>query len=728
MKPKRDPRDLVIPIGILGLALVPRLLFLQADPSHDLSWSLAPFTDGPAAMTPARMGVQTARGAVFPQAPFDSNPTTTILLRGLMALLGTGLWQGRLLFALAGSASCLLLYLLVARIEGRWAGASAGLLLALNYISIQYSRLALEETLIVLLGLVALSFVRGEGSGEHCGQSDGPPDRPKTTGLWRPIATGMLLAAGAIMVKLHGWLFVPVAGLYAAQCFGSRVGNWWRKPFLRWMVAAASGFFLLWIAASVLHLTPVYAGLSQYFSLPSPGPGGAGPAASTLWRFPNDIVGRFLTLGLGTGLFARMPLVSLLGWLLLLGSLSRSPGRSEDAPRATPFHFWLLLGALSLGFLRYRPLRYETLIISPLCALAGTALVRMASGAFSGRGFSINARTCLIWFAGLLPVAHLLVVQALRHLAQAGWNPLELTHTDFFPQWPHWRPGLVLPAMVLAAAMAALSLQLQARDSVSWLRTELGKCRTVAGLVLVACCLLQVVPLISYFASLKFNTLAASRDAGLILDRDAVVTGRFADAVTIETALCSFTLSERVTSLAEVLSRFPDTTHLLVTADETHTSRCFDSPAVGHLVREGLLLPVRSYLMGPSIRVPGMMRCQVLLRLPDRRAQCPPTDFEEGVARLRAGDLEPAREAFGRFLQTHPGHVATLLKLAALEAARAEAGGGSGAPLRNAQDLVSRPGARYNEWDLAACRAAAAGSPSLLKNTVPRPRRSRPIK
>jgi 4-amino-4-deoxy-L-arabinose transferase-like glycosyltransferase len=350
-------KPFLLATAIFLLSLVPRTLFLQADPPRDLSWSLAPFTDDPAAMTPARLAVQERQGLAAGSAHPDSNPFVSLLLKAVMSVLGTGLWQGRILFAMAGSGCCVLLFVLVRKRLPNQAAVLAGLLLAGNFVFIQYNRLALEETLVIFFGMSALALVEA--------------DRP---GIWRALAAGGCLAAGAVLVKLHGWLFVPVAGL--AVCLSVSRSHGERKPrdLAAWLGAGAAGFTVVWLAGTAFGLKPVYAELGQYLRSPAVQPA-AGPILAALGFF-DEMLGRTLTIGLGTRLTMRMPMEVLLALVLTLSVASRHPKRWLQMDGSTTILLlWLLFGVLSLGLLRYRPLRYELLLVPPLCGLAALATI-----------------------------------------------------------------------------------------------------------------------------------------------------------------------------------------------------------------------------------------------------------------------------------------------------------------------------------------------------------------
>jgi len=671
-------------VAIFGLALVLRVLFLQADPPADLSWSLAPFTDGPAAMTPARLAVQARAGLVDDGAHFTSNPFVSLLLQVVMSVLGTGLWQGRVLFVLAGCGCCCLLFLLMRRGGNEFGAVLAGLLLAANFVFIQYNRLALEETLVIFFGLTALVLLCRERAA-----------------IWSTAAAGVSLGIGATLVKLHGWAFVPVAVL--AVLSGPRRTKTASDRRLKVeMVAASAAFVAVWLVGTLASFGPVYADLGQYFHPPADQ--GASGSTPSLLRYTDDLVGRYRTVGLGTRLFARMPVVCLLALLTVVPVARQRPVEWTRLDRTTAAMIaWFLTGLLSLGMLRYRPLRYELLLVPPLCGLAAIAISRALHHARTRNARTTGAETnptgligALLTVALLVPVLNVALTEGLYYLGEPVWSKLDLTVRDLRPIWPVWHAVIAVPAAVIALGSAFL-----------WSRGEFLVSRAlrpssrglaVAGVILAACAVPQSVLLVRNWRAMPYDTLTASRDLAAVLDRRAVVAGQLADALTIETSIRPQAGNLERLSLRKARQVCPTATHFLVRALETPEGKRYLPDDIAGAVRSGGLSVLRSYAMGPSGSNDARERVtQVLLR--SNRTTDAATAFEKAMAALADQDLASARLHFEGFAANHSDHALTLLCLALLEEEEKGAAATGTAWFRQARSVVEGKRVRLNGWD-----------------------------
>ena len=675
-------------------------MFLRADPPADLSWSLAPFTDGPAAMTPARLAVQARAGLADRGAPFTANPFVALLLQAAMSVLGTGLWQGRVLFVLAGCGCCGLMFLLMRRDGDELGAVLAGLLLAANFVFIQYNRLALEEALVIFFGLSSLVLL--------CRERTAP---------WSAIAAGASLGIGAHFVKLHGWMFVPVAAF--AVVSGPRRAKTARERGLAVsLVATVAAFALVWLIGTLSPLRPVYADLGQYFHLP-PGQGASGPLPD-VFRYCDDLVGRYLTMGLGTRLFARMPVVCVLALLLLISVARQRPGQWARLGRATSvMTVWLLTGLLSLGLLRYRPLRYELLLVPPLCGLAAVAISRAVRRLGAREAKTARAEATQVGLVGvflttalLVPALNLLITEGLYWLGEPVWSKLDLTVWDLRPIWPAWQAAIAVPATVLALGCAFLWPRGERLISRALGRSSHGL--AIAGVLLAACAVTQTVLLVRYWRTIRYDTFTASRDLAAILDRRAVVAGQLADALTIETAIRPNACNPERLSLREARQVCPTATHFLVRAVETPEGRRYLPDDIANAVRASDLSVLRSYAMGPSGPDGARERItQVLLRNERLADATRATSFEKAVTALADEDFRAARLHFEDFAASHPSHLFALLCLALLEEEAKGAAATGTVWFRQARLLVESGKQPLNQWDREFYGRVGAGQASL---------------
>ncbi len=137
--------DLLALLLLAALALPPRLLSLDADPSLDVFRGV--LTDEGAWASNARQAAVFGRWTTDDHNPgLSMAPAYSAALRAVYAVAGVGLAQTRLLSALSGFAACLLVYGLLRRREDVWPAFLAALALGLSYFHLIHNRVALVES------------------------------------------------------------------------------------------------------------------------------------------------------------------------------------------------------------------------------------------------------------------------------------------------------------------------------------------------------------------------------------------------------------------------------------------------------------------------------------------------------------------------------------------------------------------------------------------------------
>jgi len=667
------PRRQTIGLGmaVFSFAFILRALFLEADPPDDLSWSLSPFLDGPMAMTPARLAVQGSQGLSPEHTHGDANPFISLVLTGVMSLLGAGLWQGRIIFVLAGSASCALLYVVLLGFADKWTSALAGFFLAINYIFVQYNRLAMEETLVIFFGLAGLAVAR-------FGQS----------GAARTFLGGTLLSVGGLLIKLHGLLFILVFVLTSLAVPGSSPSRTLFKRLIHRCWPLAGGILLVWMFAGLAGLKPAYPPLGQYFiakgqedpsglaglTLSQNEPGRSGDSrwpdlVERAVRTVRDLPGRYLTIGLGTRLFSRMPVLTALSLALLISFFSNLKGSFSAQPTLTLFAIWLLAGIFTLGLLRYRPLRYELLLVPPMCALAAVALSNLVRATPEGAPLRSPGIGC---FIGLIPFVYQGSYRACEAMVGSGLR-LPGLGPDDFPAvliWPHWLVSVFVAAVVGALVIARFLSRLFTWMSPWWRSLEPGIRWSITVTMILGSIAVQISHYFRSYELMKYDTLAASRDLRDVIAPGSVVAGALADAVTIETKYPSCTYSNFQGDIDKVLERCPDATHLITSVSNLPALnwRGFQS------LRSKSLVPICAHQIGPRRRflvISGQLKASRVLEIVFRIHKgkpITPTAFERAVMHLLDGNEASAQVEFRRFLEDHPRHLPTLLQLASLAA------------------------------------------------------------
>lgn len=191
---------LIFPAGILILALMLRLSYvweIRAEPDFD-----APSMD---ALYHHQWALGLATGqwdeklGPLRSEPYFRAPLYVFSLAGLYSVFGPDLLAVRVVQALLGSLSCLLIYWLGLRVFGRFEGAAAGLMAATYWIFIYFDGELLLPVMELFLAVLAMGLLV-------------EADRRGGWGWW--LASGLALGACAI-TRPNILLFFPLAMAWA---------------------------------------------------------------------------------------------------------------------------------------------------------------------------------------------------------------------------------------------------------------------------------------------------------------------------------------------------------------------------------------------------------------------------------------------------------------------------------------------------------------------------------
>lgn len=335
--------------GLLLLALVPRLLFLSADPPQDMHEHF---------LTDEAWWAHNARNhALFGRWILDDHnpplygaPLFTWTLRGVYALTGTGLVPTRLLAAVSGALTCAALYVGLRRRQPRREALLPALFLTLGYFMLSYNRVGLVESFQLCLATVCLLCLRLAVERPAWGL---PSGAALVLALMAKPTAIAIVPAVPIFWALHGWR--------ARQ--DPAVPPWsWRHPAAFLLGAGVVGGTVL-VAWFWPHRAAVLAQMAVSRSV-------------TFTDFGSSRVELFglPLLGIRRSGFVRQGAVLLLLLPLLL--LARAGRRHGPPPGLTELLGWAWLAS---GLLVLLPQVYQVdrrfLILAPAVAiLAGAAL------------------------------------------------------------------------------------------------------------------------------------------------------------------------------------------------------------------------------------------------------------------------------------------------------------------------------------------------------------------
>ncbi len=425
-------QDLAATLLIVAVAVLPRLLFLAADPPQDFAYGW--LADEGAWAHNARQHFLFGRWVLDEANPgLFAAPLYTVALEGWYRLVGLGLAETRMLSALAGVLTCVVFYAgLRARLPiGR--ALPPALVLAVSYLLLTHNRVGLTESLQLLCvtGMVACLF--------HAFR------RPV---LW-PVA-GLCFVLALLAKPSAAVMGLVLAIFWLTHWLRSRRG--WPGPAFAWRQPLWFGAVVL-VAGAVLGLLvilPNWDAISQQMGISLLNVYGA-EAHAAARRVP--LLGWDAFGFVVDGFFVQCATLLLPAVLFAVARLGRAVRQRMDVEELFCW-IWLGAGLLFLASQRYQPERRFLLLLPPLAFLA--------SAAVQVTGLRLPARSALLARGGRW--------RALTLGALAGLvTGLYLQALVFLPRWgvmpgdPARRSAAAALLVALAIIAGALAARLAAQ-------------------------------------------------------------------------------------------------------------------------------------------------------------------------------------------------------------------------------------------------------------------------
>lgn len=515
---------IIIVVMLFGLGL--RVSDLRADPPWDLSWSFAPFTDESLNTYSARNMVLYGAWKVDDFNPYVVYPLVNMLVAAVFKLFGIGFVQVKLVSVVAGVLSVLMLYLLVREAAGSLAGLLAGLGLATCFPLVMYSRLGLVESVQILFLLcTGLFWVRGLR-------------RPRLM-LW----SGLFAAGTVLFVKISAIFLVPaMLALFGWEFVAGRRDRARVQSLcsgLAWFALGTAAVVMAWLLLVVLPFRRDYVQYLLRHSFESP----AGhPETVALYLFNTFVTGMW------SRLFERLPWVAALGFIALPFWLLG--GR----PAWRYLFAWLLLAVLQLGYMNYRPDRYEIIVIPVLIASLAAAIGHhLLTGTFLPR-FKPAVPKALLYSLWLWP----LTTQLILHALNVQTFPKETTAL-------RWLGFGLAPALFFGFAGYVLLRRLRRAVQLSYRPLRISLALLLLGLALWP----DLRQFSNWFSSRSHNMIEWARATDSSLPDTAVVIGTWAPPFMIESHKRAVAISDWA-NIDDPVRRFR-ATHLIL--GQSHTDQ-----------------------------------------------------------------------------------------------------------------------------------------------------------
>lgn len=546
------PPFLYILLGIiilLGAYL--RFSNLSADPPPDLSYSLSPFTDEGAIAINAR------NKAFFGEWKMDDffrmgiSPLLSLSYLIIFKMAGTGFVQLRILPVLLSLGTVFLIFFLLKR-EGRAKAAIfSSFFLAIAYIYIMHNRLGLEETSLFFFLLLSLFFLQlGKDKRFYF------------------VLCGFAFTLAFFFIKISGLFFFPVIILEILR-WAWVESDERKKKILQSFIYFASGVVaggIIWLFLVFLPYKAEVIGYIQAGALKSP----AGRAES-LGAFLRSLI----TLGIGDKLFPRIFFVFILSFLYLLHWIKNI---HEKIKTKASFEFisvsWIILGILFISYPNYHPIRYQLLLVVPMCILTGIFVEKIMEAQkirFSGK---INPLSLVLLFGVLVVFIYDLYYSIILYLL-VHYQSFYGAVASFSSDPNSWFRGILTllqnyPALLTRSIVLAL-LTIGVIVGLSLLRSfkrglpfPKGVKYAIVAIVLFLIIFSNLKQYSVWSGNLTYNLSDISKDLSS-LPEGSIIAGPWAATLTLETPHRAIMMQD-FANKENVIERFKPT-HLIIFKD-----------------------------------------------------------------------------------------------------------------------------------------------------------------
>ncbi len=601
---------------LFGLAAFLRFYHLSADPPFQLGISTGIETDPPQYTLFARNDVQTGNWN-----PYHDNRYPTYeysLISGLSWVvfesLGVGLYQTNLVGVILSLLSLLLFYFIIRRALGNGTALLALLFLATNSILIFHGRRPFLENGMIFALTLGLFFVTYLGR-RYIGH------------VLFGVSFGVALFFGKLIAL--AFLAVPLA-YYAYHLAVLKT-----PKTIRYFLSMLAGLGFVWAGWFFIIFLPRSRSVTGYVGEQVFGLYGAPEGFQSFLQF----VWKFLSFGTSETFYEYMPIVSIAALVYLLIIVSRTffragrkkPERYGNAVMVSVI-VWLVATYVALAPWNYQPLRYQTVMIYPVCALAAALIVYLYHAAKRVAVLNRSPIFIIVLFVSVL----MLTYQFSRAYAVA-------TTGNFFFLDNILRVALIAVGITLAYIILALIMKKWDMPFPKIARYGL------IAIVIAASVGYQAGKYLSWAKMPLFTARQASKDLAMILSPTAVTAGPYGPALAMENKLgCVIHFFGTSRPDPEFFRRFPITHLLMDQSNETVARGLYPG------LLEGSRVLHTYHINGREVK---LYRIAGLTGNPQAAAYRE-TLYERAVDFEKSGQPDSAQAYIVQFLKEHPQSIA----------------------------------------------------------------------
>jgi hypothetical protein len=644
---------ILLPLMIISLGVFLRCFCLSADPPLNLSWSQDINTDPDQYTSFARSKALWGNWDLFGHnLVLCLNSALTLFSFLFFKLLGVGRWQANFVSASLSSATLLFFYLAIRKGKDQETALLATFFLSVNYVLVMYSRSTFSEVQVVfflalgiyllILGLEKdcyLILSVGLGAVVFGALNRLPANHRKVRFL--PV---LFFTVGLLAVALP-WFFMiysPSAEQVSGFVSGVSVGMYGSPRAF----GSISDFF---------HSLFSFGQVTRVFS---------GGEYST-----------------GTDLFFRLPFLFILSCVFLLTFLFKmfKAKKIFDNLKSCSklelfFGLWLTVGVLALMIWNYRPLRYQVLLIPPICALAAFCLSDFLNRSQARQ----TTKTSAFFWIFSVPLASLLIFHTISFFLKitpdfANLDSIIIIWLSSIPLAPFliFYSIAIFFLLKIFPNVPSMNLVLLISFFLSFPLTyvfyrvkkaETSPAKQSYRMVMAAVLVFFVVFLnggqfLAFARNTQYSFLRSSEDLGRILSPEAVISGPYSPTLALENKLRLL--------MHMFLPGFEDpgfflkhpVTHLALEAERGQRKRAFmDYPEV----MKGARVVTTYYLRNFPVQILRVAETSPNPETGSYRL----SDFEKAKLLKEAGQIDSAVVVLNQFVSENPKNLSGYVALA----------------------------------------------------------------
>lgn len=622
---------------VIGLGVFVRLVFLSADPPLDLSWSQDVNTDPGQYTSFARSKVLCGEWDPFgnPYLVLWVNSAYTLISFFFFKLLEVGRWQANLAAASFSILTLIFFYLAIKRGVSRKAALLATFFLAINYILVMYSRNTFAEVPVIFFTVLGI-YLLILGSERS----------------WLLVLSGASFATSVLFCKMLAMFILPVPLSVLILTAGNEVSSRkWRirlQPALLFLVGLLV-VTLLWFLMVYYPFSKTVGGFVSEMSVGLYGSPQAFHSISdffySLFSFGGATRVFFSErFRMGTDLFFRMPFLFVLSLLFLLGYFFRifRAKRIFENLKSCPklgvfFALWLVVGIMALMPWNYRPLRYQILIIPPLCALAAFCLLDFLNPPEVRK----KIKSSVLFWIFSIPIASFLIF----HTTSSFFKILGKTANLNL---------IMILSVCLSLPFTYVFYVVKRRrpSSVMWRYRKI-----MVVIVVFLILLLNGGQFLTFAQNVQYSFVHASKDLAQILGSEALISGPYSQTLTSDNKLGYVWHMFVTTTMDPDLFRKYPITHLAMEAKGGQREQAFrDYPEIMNSAQPVATYYIRNF----PVEILRVAESSGNPKTRDYRL----SDFEKAELLLNKGQIDSALVMVNRFVAQHPQNLSGYVTLA----------------------------------------------------------------